>query len=405
MTIAIVVQNDYPHIGEVRPWKIATSLNDAGHNVIFFAWNSRRGSVKEGLEYGKVYRFSYFLKSRFYPWLSAPSPLNLLWVLWITSVARKEKPDLFVASNIRIAIPTILAARLLGTPVVLDLQENNKEMASLRPKENLWHYLTRSSRLVGIFENLCMRLSDHVWIVVEERLQGVPPRIQRSVPISVIQHTPSFDDLPEIRPLPARAKPTFDIAYVGIFGKEIGSVDLILRALPDVIREDPNIRLLIAGASPGHRELETAIQGMGIGKHVVLAGIIPREDLAGWLRNGDLGVICYAVDRMTNTTVSNKLFHYMAAGLPVLSTAMAPTARIIEETQCGVVIPPEANHKDIAQIILRLKNSPEKCSAMAHNGIKAIREKYNWEVDFKEVQQTLSTLVKVNGTRGYSKAC
>ena len=73
---------------------------------------------------------------------------------------------------------------------------------------------------------------------------------------------------------------------------------------------------------------------------MTFSGFVPPEELSEWLQEADVGVIAYDVSEFTNTTVSNKLFHYMAAGIPIVATDMAPTRRIIEEVGCGRIIPP-----------------------------------------------------------------
>src|SRR5271157_963528 len=98
MHVAIVMQNDYPHIGEIRVRRFARSLSQRGHRVTLLAWNSRRGPQVEDLGYAQVMRFGFFLKSFLYPFLSAPSPLNPFWLMWIWNVARKIQPDLLISS-------------------------------------------------------------------------------------------------------------------------------------------------------------------------------------------------------------------------------------------------------------------------------------------------------------------
>jgi len=397
MNVAIVVQNDYPHVGEVRSRKLAISLREAGHHVFFVSWNCRQRAEVEDLEYARVYRFGYFLTSRFYYWLGLPFPLNPFWVFWILRVAKKERPDIIIASNIRIALPAILAARLLRRPIVLDLQENNEELVRLRPKTCLAHTITRSGLLVGMLERLCARLSDHVWVVIDERLERLPARLRKNGKVSVVRHTAGLQELQRGGQRPRKENEEFTLMYLGIFHEGVGPMELILRSLPYVLERDKRVRLLIGGVGPGHPQLEALVETLGLQGRVVLAGVIDPGDVPAWLQQGDVGLICYDVNALTNSTVSNKLFHYMAAGLPVLSTAMAPTMRIIEEVRCGAIIPAGSSHRDVAEIILRLKNIPEERAAMAERGKQAIREKYNWDVDFREVLRCLEKVLAKNG--------
>ena len=134
MHVGIVVQNDYPHGGEVRPRRLAQSLYKAGHKVAFIAWNSRKHPTAENIGNADVYRFKYFLKSRYYNFFSLPSPINPLWLLLVLKTIKKQHIDILILSNIRIALPAILAAKISGKPVISNLQEQIRKMLSFAQK-------------------------------------------------------------------------------------------------------------------------------------------------------------------------------------------------------------------------------------------------------------------------------
>ena len=163
-----------------------------------------------------------------------------------------------------------------------------------------------------------------------------------------------------------------------------------------MLKQDNSIRFLMGGMEVNHSELKAVIEELGIRNNVEFAGIIDPQEVPSWIKQGDVGVIPYEVNRFTNSTVSNKLFHYMAAGLPVLSTDMVPTRRIIEEVKCGKIIPLDSTYQEIAEIIMEMKNSLKERKAMGQRAIQAIRAKYNWEVDFDRALSSLERLMHGN---------
>jgi glycosyltransferase involved in cell wall biosynthesis len=204
-------------------------------------------------------------------------------------------------------------------------------------------------------------------------------------------HTPSLEDLQvSEQPRTRSANDPFTLAYVGLFAPGIGSIEPILTALPYVLEQDKNVRFLIGG---GGEHLLPLVKKLGIQDHVVFCGMIPSEKMLAWLQQADLGIVAYPVNAFTNVTISNKLFHYMAVGLPVLSTDMAPTRRILEEVGCGRTFPLGSTDQEVAQIILQLKNSPEERAAMEQNARAAILNKYNWNFDFEHALRCMETLV------------
>src|SRR5512140_2707635 len=114
LRVGIVVDVDYPHVGEVRPRRLARSLRSEGHQVSILSWNSRTRGAVEQTEECTVFRFGWFLQSKWFSLLSSTFPANPFWALWIRSVARREKLDCLVCSNLRLALATIVAAKMCG---------------------------------------------------------------------------------------------------------------------------------------------------------------------------------------------------------------------------------------------------------------------------------------------------
>lgn len=236
---------------------------------------------------------------------------------------------------------------------------------------------------------MCVSWADHTWVVVEERIGALPVGLRSPEKVSVVCHTPDESEINVgVKSYNVR-KTDFSLAYVGLFAPGHGSVELLMRSLPIMLRQDPNVRIAVAGG----RQLEPLATELGILDHVDFAGLIPADEVCLWLREKEVGVIAYDPSKFTDTTVSNKLFYYMAVGIPVLATDMAPTRRIVEEVGCGRIIPRNATPEDVARIVLDLKNSPEECAAMGQRGRQAILDKYNWERDFRHALDTLSALV------------
>ena len=70
------------------------------------------------------------------------------------------------------------------------------------------------------------------------------------------------------------------------------------------------------------------------------------------------GVIGCDVNEFDNTRVSNKRFHGMAEGIPIVATDMAPTRRIIEEVGCGRIIPRVAHRPTLHESFSRSGTLP-----------------------------------------------
>jgi len=75
---------------------------------------------------------------------------------------------------------------------------------------------------------------------------------------------------------------------------------------------------------------------------------------------------------------SNKLFEYMAAGIPVIASDFPTWREIVVGTGCGLTVDP-SDHAAIAAAIEHLLTHPEEAEAMGERGRAAVRERFNWD--------------------------
>jgi glycosyltransferase involved in cell wall biosynthesis len=102
---------------------------------------------------------------------------------------------------------------------------------------------------------------------------------------------------------------------------------------------------------------------------------------------------------MANTTIPNKLFDYMAAGLPVVTSDNVPCARIVREAKCGEIFRAK-DPGDLALALARL-NDPVLRQAEGNAGAAAIQQKYNWEDDAAVLVNAIQHTVADSGGRGH----
>ena len=101
---------------------------------------------------------------------------------------------------------------------------------------------------------------------------------------------------------------------------------------------------------------------------------IQQDGIAGIALNDYVANVGYKLGSLGNT----KLFEYMMAGIPVIATDFILWKEIVEKHECGICVNPR-DTKAITSAIQYLKEHPDEAKRMGDNGIKAVKEHYNWE--------------------------
>jgi glycosyltransferase involved in cell wall biosynthesis len=109
----------------------------------------------------------------------------------------------------------------------------------------------------------------------------------------------------------------------------------------------------------------------------------------------DVGVIPSRKTAQSNSTIPNKLFDYMAAGLAVLTSDTAPCSRIVRETGAGEVFR-AGDAADLAAAVRRLAD-PAVRRIAGEAGRRAVLEQYNWE---RDAAVLLDVVERVAAARG-----
>jgi len=122
----------------------------------------------------------------------------------------------------------------------------------------------------------------------------------------------------------------------------------------------PPIRLLIVGEGDERYAIETAIREHQLENHVVLAG--NRTDIADLLAASDAFLMTSISEGIPLTIIEA-----MAAGLPVVSTAVGGIPEMIDHEVSGFLAQ-AGDHKALAKHLLKLQQSPSLRKSISSKG-------------------------------------
>ncbi len=390
MMICKVWDADYPW--DVRVEKVARSLTDAGHEVHLVARNRARRSQYEQLPEAHVHRLrSLPIGRRLDSATMFPAFFNPRWAAAIVGTARRTNARMVMVRDLPLAPTAIWAGRRLGIPVVLDMAENYPAMM-----RGLWEtgvhrptdVLVRNPAATAAVERWVLKRIDHVLVVVEESGERLRELGLAGDRITVVSNTPSLSRLRELSPRVHMQGKPIELIYLGLLEAPRG-IGVLIEAVARTRQAGIAARLTILGDGRERGNFERLAASLGLeGDSVRFLGRVPYPDAVRMLQAADVGVVPHKANESWNTTIPNKLFDYMSAGLAVLTSSAKPAARVVRDSGAGLVFQ-DGSPGDCATAIQNLANADfrGRCGA---NGRHAILRRFNWERDSSQMLQAIN---------------
>lgn len=173
------------------------------------------------------------------------------------------------------------------------------------------------------------------------------------------------------------------IVYMGHLRQGQG-VELIIKSLPKVIEEIPDIKLAIIGTGQLENKLKNIVNKLRLERYVEFKGFIKdHKDVEKILTKCTVGLAPYEPDPDSFTWYADpsKPKQYMACGLPVIITEVPWIAKEIEKRPMGITI--DYNPEELTKAIIKLLEDDEFYEECRKNAIE-FASKLSWDKIFSE---------------------
>lgn len=382
LRICKIWDSEYPW--DVRVEKIAHTLTAAGHDVHLVARNRDRRPQRERLPEADVHRLTPWrlLGERLDAATSFPAFFNPRWIRAILGTARAAKADLILVRDLPLAPCAIWAARRLGIPVILDMAENYPAMT-----RSMWEtgahgtfdWLLRNPRLVDAVERWALPRLDHILVVIEESRDRLVKLGVEDSRVTVVGNTPPLERLDRIPPRIHTDALPLELVYLGLLEAPRG-IGTLIEGVARARHGGTAVNLTIIGSGREEADFRRQARATGLGPGVIrFLGRVANTEALRFLEDADVGVVPHRADESWHTTIPNKLFDYMAAGLAVLTSNAGPASRVVRETNAGVVYN-DGDVDDLARA-MALLTDPILRARYGRSGRDAIATRFNWETD------------------------
>jgi glycosyltransferase involved in cell wall biosynthesis len=113
---------------------------------------------------------------------------------------------------------------------------------------------------------------------------------------------------------------------------------------------------------------------------------VPYEELLEWTSSADIGLNVASPTYSLNVKyfLPNKLFEYLMAGVPVLTSPLPAMVEVVKSHDAGQILP-SLEPEEIGKAINAMLADPAALARMSSNALAATREEYNWEKECEKL--------------------
>lgn len=380
MHVVMLVRNPYTHDSRVE--KEAASLTGAGFRVTVVADAAPGLAEREDRDGVAIRRVGR-------PGRRIPGVSYALHERRLAGVLTSLAPDLLHSHDSNALLPIGLAARRARVPFVYDAHE----LWLHRPRRGhapLYHELSRA--YYAVLQRWLVPRAAAVLTVSEPIVRHLA-RSYRRGDVALVPNYPVLGARPA--PAPLRDLVGDRLPPAGRIVLHLGGIMASrgLEQLVDALPSVPGAHLVLLGSGDASVVAEAARRSR-VADRVHVVPPVPPSEVEAYAAAADVGVVTTQPIGLNNRySMPNKLFQYMAAGIPVLASDFPQVRAIVEGSNAGMVTDTERPDR-IGACLREMLDDPDRARAMGENGRRAVEERFNWATSAAVLLETYDRIVR-----------
>ena len=204
-------------------------------------------------------------------------------------------------------------------------------------------------------------ISNRAWQAFQTYVPGKPRIIPCGVDLDRFR--------PDQEPLSPKGRPT--VLFLGRLDGRKG-ICVLLRAMPFVLAEMPEARLVVVGTGPEETRARKLCRELGVADAVEFAGRKPGAELPRYYADCDV----YCSPALGGETLGIVLLEAMASGAPVVCSNIPGYDETVEDGKNGILFPP-GDHKTLAATLVKVLQDDALRRDLVRNGLERAKQ-YSW---------------------------
>lgn len=298
----------------------------------------------------------------------------------IEEAIREVAPDIVHAhSPVLNALPAIRAGRRAGLPVVYEVRAFWEDAAASHGTSTEQGPRYRATRAL---ETFALRRADGVTTICEGLRTDIVTRGIPSEKVTVIPNAVNAEEFASGEPDPSLARSLgLDgktvLGFLGSFYSYEG-LDMLCRAMPGIVVEQPNAMLLLVGGGPEENALKALVAELGIEDRVVFTGRVPHDEVQKYYDLVDLLVYPRVPIRLTELVTPLKPLEAMAMGKMLVASNVGGHRELIRDGETGTLFA-AGDVDDLATVVSKVLSDRTGWPAMIEAGHRFVETERTWK--------------------------
>lgn len=314
----------------------------------------------------------------------------------IEGIVKRHRPHLLHAhSPIVNAIPTVRVGWRLSIPVVYELRALSEDAAVINATAREGGLRSRLSRAL---ETWVLKRANAVTTICEGLRKDILARGIPAEKVTVIPNAVDIDSFSACGMPDEELKRQLGLAGARVLGF-IGSfyayegLDVLLRALPQLLAQNASIRVLLVGGGRQEAELKRLAEELNVANAVVFAGRIPHGEVQRYYDLMDILVYPRLSIRLTELVTPLKPLEAMAQGRLLVASDVGGHRELIRPGETGVLFQP-GNPAALAEAVQGLLQQPRLWPELKASARRYVERERNWKASAARYADVYSSVTE-----------
>ena len=179
------------------------------------------------------------------------------------------------------------------------------------------------------------------------------------------------------------------LLFVGRLTEKKG-VKYLIKAMPEIVKEYPESKLLIIGTGEQKQNLQQLTRELNVADNIIFNGAVPNSELPGYFATADI-FIGPSITAIGGDTEGFGLTFVEAgmSGCFVIGTDVGGIGDIIEHDKTGFLVP-EKDPKAIADILVKILQDGTIVNNLKYRARKRIIQQFDWQTSASKYAEILN---------------